>query len=196
MATLSLWNPVALEKARAFELAKKLSELLARYYPHLVPQMKKIIDRLLPVRLSHGGRQLRAWGRDFKLKPEETSCIKLLVEAHYQGTKIVELPIESFRENQALIQGTIATDGRGGFWLEEPPEEKNKPILVIFPDIRKKSATKRELALICLMNHPEWSDAQVAEHVGCNRGTLYRCKKYVAAREALESGKGKYQRNG
>ena len=196
MATIPIWNPVALEKARAFELAKKLSELLARYYPFLLPKMKKIIDRLQAVRLRTGGRQLRAWGRDFWIKPEETSSIKLLVDALYWGPKIVELPIESFRDNQALIQGIIATDGRGGFWMEEPPEEKNKPILVTFPNIRKRSATKRELALLCLMDHPEWSDAQIAEHVGCNRGTLYRFKKYVAAREALESGKDKYQGNG
>ena len=193
MATLSLWNPAALEKARAFELAKKLSELLARYYPFLLPEMKKIVNRLLSVRLSTGGRQLRAWGRDFWIKPEETSSIKLLVDALYLGPKVVELPIESFRDNQALIQGAIKTDGRGGFWLEEPEDEKNKPVLLNFPNLQEKAPTKRELALVCLMNHPEWTDTQVAEHTGCNRGTLYRCKKYAAAREALESGKGKYQ---
>jgi hypothetical protein len=193
MDTLSMWNQTALEKARAFDLAKKLSELLARHYPYLGRHIKRIVERLLPVRLSHGGRQLRAWGRDFRIKPEETMCIKRLVKALYQGTKVVELPIESFRDNQALILGTIATDGRGGFWMEEPEEEKMKPVLVILPEIKKKLRLKCELALACLMKHPEWTDAQIADHIGCSRTAMYRWQRYNAAREMLQNGRNKYQ---
>ncbi len=49
-----------------------------------------------------------------------------------------------------------------------------------------------ELALAVLVSHPEWSDTAIAKHVGCGRTSLYRWPRYVAAREALES--GRYQR--
>jgi hypothetical protein len=196
MAIIPIWNPVALEKARAFELAKKLSEILARYYPHLLPELQRVVDQLLPVRLSHGGRLLRAWGRSYYIKPEESSSIKLLVDAYYRKTKVIELPIESFRENAAFTDGIIATDNRGGFWLEETEEEKHKPILVMFPDQeRSEPIGKQAMALAILAEHPDWSDAKIAERVGCSRTSLYEMDKFVAARAMLRQGRKRFKSN-
>ena len=48
--------------------------------------------------------------------------------------------------------------------------------------------SKEEKALAALVGHPEWSDAQIAEHVGCSRTSLYRWQWLcVAARVVLES---------
>lgn len=44
-------------------------------------------------------------------------------------------------------------------------------------------------ALATLVQHPEWSDKDIADHVGCSRASLYRWTKYRAAREALKAGR-------
>ena len=51
------------------------------------------------------------------------------------------------------------------------------------------SLSLEEKALATLVAHPEWSDKKIATHVGCNRTSLYRWDRYLAARAALESGR-------
>ena len=51
------------------------------------------------------------------------------------------------------------------------------------------SLGKEQKALAVLVSHPEWSDTKIADLAGCHRTSLYRWPKYVAAREALETGR-------
>jgi hypothetical protein len=46
---------------------------------------------------------------------------------------------------------------------------------------------KEARALALLTEHPGWTDAEIARNVPCSRTSLYRFKKYVQARELLES---------
>lgn len=46
-----------------------------------------------------------------------------------------------------------------------------------------------ERALALLVKHPDWSQAQMAQAVGVGRTSLYRFRRYQAAREALQTGK-------
>jgi hypothetical protein len=46
-----------------------------------------------------------------------------------------------------------------------------------------------ERALALLVKHPGWSQVEMAEAVGVSRTTLYRFKKYQAAREVLQTGR-------
>lgn len=62
---------------------------------------------------------------------------------------------------------------------EDPPKQSSKP----------DSLSQEEKALAALVAHPEWTDTAIAEHAGCGRTSLYRWPRYVAAREALETGR-------
>ena len=44
--------------------------------------------------------------------------------------------------------------------------------------------------MAALAYHPEWSDEQIAKAAGCNRASLYRMKKFIAAKGLLKDGKG------
>ncbi len=46
-----------------------------------------------------------------------------------------------------------------------------------------------ERALALLVKHPDWTQAAMAKAAGVNRTTLYRFRRYQAAREALQAGK-------
>ncbi len=48
---------------------------------------------------------------------------------------------------------------------------------------------KEARALALLMDHPEWTDAEIARNVPCNRTSIYRFGKYMEARELLEKGR-------
>jgi hypothetical protein len=49
--------------------------------------------------------------------------------------------------------------------------------------------SKETLALVTLAKHPDWTDAEIARNVGCNRTSLYRWRKYTQARELVEQGR-------
>ncbi|NLS94146.1 MAG: hypothetical protein GXX96_18455 [Planctomycetaceae bacterium] len=56
--------------------------------------------------------------------------------------------------------------------------------------VRKSSdLSAEERALATLVAHPDWSDAEIARHVPCSRGSLYRWSKYRLARETLQTGR-------
>lgn len=209
------WTTQAIEKACAFDAAKYVARVLSNHLPDLLPCISPILGRLAPVRLGHGNRMLRAWGRDYPIAAQDRKAIRLLVNGYYQGTRIVGLPAESFKTCKALVDGIIKSD-QDMFWLEEPEDEKHKPQLLIFPvlevpgsatpqgaavssaanaqdsaagsDQKSKSKFKPKKvtqALMMLHEHPEWTDTQIAEAVGCERSSLYRMKGYKEARAAL-----------
>ncbi len=49
--------------------------------------------------------------------------------------------------------------------------------------------SKRALALATLIQHPDWTDTQIAEAVGCNRTSLYKMPDFVKARKILKQAK-------
>lgn len=183
------WSPATLDKARAFQLARELAKLCSLYYPYLLDPINEVLQRLEPLRLSHSGRQLRAWGRDYTFAPKDAGSISQLVEQYRFGTRVVPLPADAFADHPILDDGILRTDGKGMFWLEEPDDEKHKPALVIFPSDRKERPSERiskeAMALAALADHPDWSDEQIAELAGCARSTLYRMPRYQLARQAL-----------
>jgi len=196
MSAIKRWSGATLDKARAYQLATELAKLCAHYYPFLLNDLHRILQRLQPLRLSLCGRQLRAWGRDYTFRTEETACIAHLVEQYRLGSKIVPLDIDAFADHPIRLDGILRTDGAGMFWLEEPDDEKNKPALVIFP-IRKaerprERISKEAMALAALADHPDWPDEQIAELAGCSRSSLYRMPRYVMARQVLHGTRKRY----
>jgi hypothetical protein len=57
--------------------------------------------------------------------------------------------------------------------------------------------TLDERAVAAKVAHPEWSDQQIADHIGCRRETLFKpnMRNYKAAKEALKAGREKYRRD-
>ncbi|MCI0629275.1 MAG: hypothetical protein L0Y44_01310 [Phycisphaerales bacterium] len=59
------------------------------------------------------------------------------------------------------------------------------------PSKRQASGLTGEAqAVALLVQHPEWTDSQIAEAVGCARTSLYRWPKFTISRAALEQGRG------
>lgn len=48
---------------------------------------------------------------------------------------------------------------------------------------------QEERALALLVAHPEWSVKDITDAVPCHRTSVYRWRRFMAAREALESGR-------
>jgi AraC-like DNA-binding protein len=197
MAYRKHWSPASLDKARGFQLATELAKLCACYYPFLLPEMNKVLERLQPLRLSPCGRQLRAWGRDYHFEEYDVDLIRHLVNQYHFGTRVVPLPLNTLVDHAIRHDGIVCTDGHGMFWIEEPAEEKAKPPLVIFPasmpDRPRSRISKEAMALAALADHPDWSDEQIAELAGCSRSSLYRMPRYTMARQALYRGREKYR---
>lgn len=197
MSALKHWTLSSLEKARAYEIATELTKLCSCYYPYLLPEMQRVLERLHPLRLSPCGRQLRAWGRDYFFTPREVFSITHLVEQYRFGTRVVPLPLDAFADHPILIDGILCTDDKGMFWLEEPDDEKAKPPLVVFPNPEKEKrayqVSKEAMALAALADHPEWHDEQIADFAGCSRSSLYRMPRYRQAREMVEQRRIRYR---
>lgn len=186
-------SPVVLQKVLALQLALKLAELLARMYPRLLRHCQVIIDRLQPVRVSQHGRKLRAWGRDYHFSATQAPFVRKLVRQYEHGLS-VELPEDTFADHPAIEDGVLRTDS-GVYWLQEPEEEAEKPVLVLFTSDSDPYAglEKEALALAWLTMHPEWTDAQIAARCGINRTTLYDYARYKAARAMLKQGRQQFR---
>jgi hypothetical protein len=114
------------------------------------------------------------WGPDIKAVAElpDPGQIRsaLLAEARIEQAKVRTTArraesITAAASSRDLQRLAAATPGRGGF-------------------VKKES-----LALAILMNHPEWTDIQIAKEVGVSRTTLYRWPKYQKSRAALRAGR-------
>lgn len=196
MSALKRWSSSTLDKARAYQLATELARLCSQYYPLLLNDLHRILERLKPLRLSLCGTQLRAWGRDYRFASHEANSIRHLVEQYHLGSKVVPLESDAFADHPIRQEGILATNGEGMFWLEEPEDEKHKPALVIFPTRKserpRERLSKEAMALAALADHPDWSDEQIAELAGCNRSSLYRMPRYVMARRMLQSSRQRF----
>jgi len=89
-------------------------------------------------------------------------------------------------------------DRRNGHWIDlagvawkvmqsHPQRGKLSPTSTKPP--LKAILSKEAKALAALVDHPDWTDTQIAEAAGCSRASLYRMKKFVAAKRALEGGR-------
>lgn len=181
--------PVVLQKVLAFQLATKLTQIVAQLYPHLLRDCQRIVDRLQPVRVSQHGRKLRAWGRNYSFTADQAPFIRQLVRQHERGLAI-ELPEGSFADHPAVADGVIRIDG-GACWLQEPDDEADKPVLVMFTaDADPYAGIEKEaLALAWLTMHPEWTNDQIADKCGIARTSIYRFEKFKAARAVLKEGR-------
>lgn len=76
----------------------------------------------------------------------------------------------------------------GSQQMTTAPERAQSPVVAVH---RKpaKALSKEARALAALADHPDWTDEQIAGAAGCNRQSLYRMKKFVAAKEVLRGGK-------
>lgn len=200
MSTVKRWTGPVRDKACAYQLATELAKLCSAYYPFLLSDLHRVLERLQPVRLSPCGRKLRAWGRDYLFTDEEAVYVHHLVDQYRAGTKVVPLPEDTLADHRIRIEGILSSDGHGMFWLEEPADEKAKPPLVVFPTnlpapkSLRKQLSKEALALAALADHPDWSDEQIAALAGCNRSSLYRMHRFQRAREALYGGRNRFRR--
>lgn len=182
-------SPTVLHKVLALQLTLKLTELIARYYPHLLKHCQAIADRLQPVRVSQHGRKLRAWGRDYIFSADQAPFIRQLVKQYERGLSI-ELPDGSIKDHPAVTDGVIRCD-TGCCWLCEPEEEAEKPVLVIYAEVAAADVgiDKEAIALAVLQMNPHWSDQQIADHIGIHRTSLYRYERFKAARSVLKEGR-------
>jgi hypothetical protein len=55
-----------------------------------------------------------------------------------------------------------------------------------------RGLSKEAKALAALTDHPDWTDEQIAEAAGCKRQSLYRMKKFTAAKRLLKGGKSDF----
>lgn len=62
------------------------------------------------------------------------------------------------------------------------------------PEAAKTSTSKKARALASLVDHPDWTDEQIAQAAGCHVKSLYRWKDYARARELLRRGRGNVPR--
>jgi hypothetical protein len=180
-----------LQKYLALQLATKLAEIVARFYPHLLKHCQAIIDRLQPVRCSHHGRKLRAWGRDYKFTADQAPFIRQLVRQHELGLSL-ELPGDAIANHPAIEDKILRSDG-GVYWLQEPDDEAEKPVMVTFASDPYQGLEKEALALAWLTMHPEWTDEQIASKCGISRTTVYKSEKFKAARRALRSARQEFK---
>ena len=182
-------SPTALQKILALQLSIKLAEIIARLYPHLLKHCQAIVDRLQPVRCSQHGRKLRAWGRDYLFTADQAPFIRQLVRQYERGLSI-ELPGESLAGHPAIEDGILRLDN-GSCWLQEPDDEADKPVLVLFTADSDpyQGLEKEALALAWLTMHPEWTDEQIASKCGIARTTLYKFERFKSARKMLREGR-------
>jgi hypothetical protein len=52
-----------------------------------------------------------------------------------------------------------------------------------------KGISKKGKALAALVDHPDWTDEQIADAAGCHVKSLYRMRDFVTARAALRGGR-------
>jgi len=105
--------------------------------------------------------------------------------------------LENMHEHEANIQ-----------WLDETERELKASVEIIEEKIENYHKTKKKAestqngyqltgeakALALLVEHPDWTDTDIAKAIGVNRTTLYKWGKFKKAKEALKQGKNKYPR--
>ncbi len=190
------WSPQALNKALVHELFNKLLTILPRIYPQFTLSVAEMAERTRPVRLSDCGRFLRAWGRSFQFTTKESVLVKKIVAAYEGGIRQVTWSGIDLATHPATAEGIIQHK-ESCYWLQEPPDEINKPVQVTFTaDSNPYAGIEKEvLALAWLQQCPEWSDEQIALKIGIARTSIYRFEKYQAARALLQQGRRDYLEN-
>lgn len=105
----------------------------------------------------------------------------------YDKDKVVVRIMQAF---PSLTRNEILhmNPGELGPWLEAVADE-NLEVEQAKPTDPGDCLTSEEKALAALVAHPGWTDTRIASYVGCSRTSLYRWPRYIAAREALESGR-------
>jgi len=58
----------------------------------------------------------------------------------------------------------------------------------------KAAMSNKAKALAALIDHPDWTDEQIAQAVGCHVKSLYRWEDYVSARKLMRRGRGNMPR--
>jgi len=75
----------------------------------------------------------------------------------------------------AVGSGDAREGGRSGNTAKGPAVNDPPPL------------TREAKALALLVEHPGWSNTKIAERVPCNRTTLYRWPRFMAARDQQEA---------
>ena len=60
--------------------------------------------------------------------------------------------------------------------------------------VESESTSHEARALALLVEHPDWTDKQIAKHVSCHAKSLYRWPRFVAARQAEKQGRNNLPR--
>jgi hypothetical protein len=147
----SRWTAELIEKARAYELARLLIAHLAKQYPYLINcNLQQIIGRLAPVRRAPGNRMIRFYGRDCHFPHDDGARVAgFLMDQFMNGVGPVDqaaivlscdLPIrrkvsDVLKRTNAYAEGLIASNGEGLYAWQLPEDEKQKPPLVIIPNL-------------------------------------------------------------
>lgn len=191
---LNGWSPNALKKALMHELLSKAATLAPEVYPDFLPGLAAMTNRTRPVRLSKCGRHLRAWGRDYEFTEEEALIVKRVVKGYRDGVRKVTWPGSVLAAHQACKDGIIQFSDCC-YWLQEPEDELNKPVQVLFTGDSDPYAgiEKEVLALAWLTQYPEWTDEQIALKCDIARTSIYRFERFKAARAVQKEGRQAYK---
>ena len=143
------WNKEALEKARAYELVKLLSQHLSTRYPWLMNcTVNQVLARLSPVRATPDGRMIRFFGVDCLFPHHDEAAVGLFLLKQFldatgpvdSSTIIVQCELPTHRKisdvlkrTNAYQEGLIGSNGEGLYSWQIPEDEKNKPPLIIVP---------------------------------------------------------------
>ena len=143
-----MWRQDQIEKARSYELARLLVQHLTRRYPWLINcNLQQIIGRLTPVRRSAGDRMIRFYGRDCEFLHKDQALVAgFLLDQFQQGVGPVDqhtivsycdLPakrqVSDVLKNTSAYQEGLITSECGLYRWQLPPDENEKPDLVVIP---------------------------------------------------------------
>lgn len=143
------WDRDTLEKARAYELTKQLSQRLSVHYPWLLNcTVNQVLARLAPVRHTPDGRMIRFFGIDCHFPHHDEAAVALFLLKNFMNatgpidssTIIVQCDLPAHRKvsdvlkrTNAYEQGVLGSNGEGLYGWKVPQDEIHKPPLIIIP---------------------------------------------------------------
>jgi hypothetical protein len=144
--------------------------------------------------LDEYGQLLRHFIRPFPpgaITQDVESEAHALVQRIYANLTLAAWQGMPYSQRLPYLRNALEQTGKIRPAPEAPPTPDKPPAAPIPPESELATIGKEARALALLTEHPEWTDAKIAQNVPCNRTSLYRFEKYRAARELLEQGRMK-----
>jgi len=181
-------TPGPIAKAMA-EVSRGVGEILAEAKSQVnrdfAPVFAEIAAEYEAAKQRHNDSWLEEFGEPFPDTIEEWSAFQIRIK---MGSGRTFSDDASGDEMWGIIEGYL----KG---LKERPVVQTDRTEAVIGDREPKTnlndtvteVSKESRALIILLDHPDWTDAEIAKGVPCNRTSLYRFDKFNAARSAQKA---------